>query len=410
MARPGPSALRTLVEHAYRPRESLAVWLDSLVEQTASLFSTELGAVGRLWDSDHHATIGDYAIHVQCARIAHAFARHREHSAHRIDFLRERSNGRPCSTRRVIERGGRTDDYLNRMLQSFDQAGVHDMLQVTSSDDEGLWLTLGVVQDTPRPLVGTAESWTKVRRHLTAALRAQHHFDALRARFDGGGRDVHQRLREALREIDAGSAGLGADEAATLWCELVRGDWRSLDQFDHEGRRYYLLAPKAREEPDQKQLTSSEIELATFVASGRSMKWMALTLGVARSTVNARLKTVLAKLGQRSCLHLVQAFRVEDDCAIPALSLRAHALGSRRYLLAFDLARSSSEDWTCHPSLSSAQRRVVHMALQGLSDRAIAQRLELSPHTVSHHLRRAYARLGVGSRAELFADLGRRPE
>lgn len=409
MGRPGPNALRVLVEHAYEPRESLRAWLDSLVEHTASLFPAELGAVGRLWDGQRLRTIGSYAVEVQSSRAARAFTRHRGRSAHRIDFLREGCPRRgPHSARRALTRAALTDPYLRSMLQTFDHAGVHDMRHLTSCDGEGMWLTLGIVQGEPRPLVGGAECWMRVRRHLAAALHAQHAFDALRARFERGASDTHRRLREGLRELDAESPGLHPEESVALWCELARGAFRSIDHFECEGRRYHVLAPAIDDGPEhQGQLTSSELELAGFVAGGKSEKWIALTLGVARSTVDARLEIVLAKLGQRSPLDLIKAFRVQNGYAVPAISLRAHALGSRRYLLAFDLAPSNRHERRSPPSLTSAQWRVARLALQGLSDRAIAQRLELSPHTVSHHLRHAYARLGVGSRAELFAALNR---
>lgn len=38
---------------------------------------------------------------------------------------------------------------------------------------------------------------------------------------------------------------------------------------------------------------------------------------------------------------------------------------------------------------------------QGLSNREVAERLFLSPHTVSSHLRHVFAKLGVNSRVEL---------
>ena len=400
MGRSGPSALRVLVEHAYEPRESLAGWLDALVERTASLFSTELGAVGRIWDAERRVTVGDYAMCLRSSRAARAFASHRGRTAHRIDFLRD--GGPPVSARRTVS-GGLADDYLRRMRGHFEQAGVHDMRQVTCEGD-GLWLTLGVVQEAPRPIVGTVVRWAQVRRHLATALHAQRSFDALRARFDGEG-DAQERLREGLRVLDAGSPGLVLDEALALWSDVVRGALRTLDRFEREGRQYHLVASTSEPVLEPGGLTADERELATLIASGRSMKWIALTLGVARSTVNARLRSAVAKLGQRSSLDLVRAFHVRDDQLVPALAPRAHALGSGRYLLAFDRERSAANDCARDPSLTRAQWRVVQLAVRGLGDRAIAQRLDLSRHTVSHHLRHAFARLGVGSRAELFAEL-----
>jgi len=51
--------------------------------------------------------------------------------------------------------------------------------------------------------------------------------------------------------------------------------------------------------------------------------------------------------------------------------------------------------------LTPQQRQIVRLASEGLSDREIADRLFLSPRTVSSHLYRSYPKLGVASRHQL---------
>ncbi|HEX6383642.1 MAG TPA: helix-turn-helix transcriptional regulator [Anaerolineae bacterium] len=51
--------------------------------------------------------------------------------------------------------------------------------------------------------------------------------------------------------------------------------------------------------------------------------------------------------------------------------------------------------------LSPREQEIVHLVVAGLSNRAIAQRLEISAHTVSSHLRRVFGKLQVHSRAEM---------
>ena len=52
-------------------------------------------------------------------------------------------------------------------------------------------------------------------------------------------------------------------------------------------------------------------------------------------------------------------------------------------------------------SLTEAELRVARLAATGLTNRDIAEDLELSPHTVESHLRHAFHKLDVRSRVEL---------
>jgi two-component system nitrate/nitrite response regulator NarL len=53
--------------------------------------------------------------------------------------------------------------------------------------------------------------------------------------------------------------------------------------------------------------------------------------------------------------------------------------------------------------LSKRELQVVHCLAEGLSNRQIAERLELSQHTVKNHLFRVFDKLGVSSRIELLS-------
>jgi pSer/pThr/pTyr-binding forkhead associated (FHA) protein len=52
---------------------------------------------------------------------------------------------------------------------------------------------------------------------------------------------------------------------------------------------------------------------------------------------------------------------------------------------------------------SAAERRVFDLLLLGHSEKAVADKLEISRHTVHSHVRKMYRLLGVRSRAELLA-------
>jgi len=52
-------------------------------------------------------------------------------------------------------------------------------------------------------------------------------------------------------------------------------------------------------------------------------------------------------------------------------------------------------------SLTETERTVAGLVASGLTNREVADRIFLSPHTVSFHLRKVYRKLGIGSRVEL---------
>jgi DNA-binding CsgD family transcriptional regulator len=58
--------------------------------------------------------------------------------------------------------------------------------------------------------------------------------------------------------------------------------------------------------------------------------------------------------------------------------------------------------------VSPRQREIMHLVSVGLSDKEIAARLQVSPHTVRTHLQRLYAQHGLRNRAEAAATWTKR--
>lgn len=54
--------------------------------------------------------------------------------------------------------------------------------------------------------------------------------------------------------------------------------------------------------------------------------------------------------------------------------------------------------------LSDAQQRVLRLILEGCTEKQVAARLNLSPHTVHTHMKHVYQALQVHSRGELIAN------
>jgi DNA-binding CsgD family transcriptional regulator len=93
------------------------------------------------------------------------------------------------------------------------------------------------------------------------------------------------------------------------------------------------------------------------------------------------------------------AFDTFVDCEADADARRVgrllRRLGVERRIV------SSTRDKTGWNSLTDAELRIVNMIGDGATNREVAAHLHLSPHTVKAHVRNAFAKLGIRSRAEL---------
>jgi len=77
------------------------------------------------------------------------------------------------------------------------------------------------------------------------------------------------------------------------------------------------------------------------------------------------------------------------------LRSRLRALGVRRRVTT---AEKPAMGWA---AMTKSGLAVPHLAADGLTNREIAERLFVSPHTVNTHLRRVFAKLDVRSRVDL---------
>lgn len=58
--------------------------------------------------------------------------------------------------------------------------------------------------------------------------------------------------------------------------------------------------------------------------------------------------------------------------------------------------------------LTAAERRVVELVCEGLTNPQVAKRLSISSRTVQRHLYEVFRKVGVGSRTALVAEAVRR--
>lgn len=68
-------------------------------------------------------------------------------------------------------------------------------------------------------------------------------------------------------------------------------------------------------------------------------------------------------------------------------------------------AAARHKEWA---SLTTSEQAVCDLVAEGLTNRDVALRLHVSPHTVNTHLRHVFQKLAVSTRAELAARPARR--
>jgi DNA-binding CsgD family transcriptional regulator len=73
--------------------------------------------------------------------------------------------------------------------------------------------------------------------------------------------------------------------------------------------------------------------------------------------------------------------------------------------VSYALVRRAPLSRTPQVSLSPREQEICRLVANGLPNKAIAEVLEVSLWTVSTHLRRIFAKLGVGTRAEMVAHV-----
>ena len=148
--------------------------------------------------------------------------------------------------------------------------------------------------------------------------------------------------------------------------------------------------------------------------AAEALGWVAADTG--RLERSAQLLGIASGVWARTGLSLGFPFGAWHERAIAQLRtrlgtrrletelLRGRALGREEAVaLALSGAVPSTDPASARTPLSERELEVAALAAAGLSNRAIADRLFLSPRTVEKHVEHVMDKLGVGSRAEIAA-------
>ncbi len=203
---------------------------------------------------------------------------------------------------------------------------------------------------------------------------------------------VKNRERARTREQRSDS-----DRALSLWEGLVAGRWSLVDRFESDGKRFVIAYQNDPEVGDPRGLSRRERQVAEYLGLGRSQKEIAYLLGVGAAAVSNAVAGAIDKLGLGGRAELANIFAPhglrarlsEVDIAGETL-----AVGAAPLLDETQLAR-----------LSDSEQDVALDLLRGATTSAIAERRGSSLLTVDTQVKAIFAKLRVGSRIELAAQL-----
>jgi DNA-binding CsgD family transcriptional regulator/DNA-binding Lrp family transcriptional regulator len=242
------------------------------------------------------------------------------------------------------------------------------------------------------------ESTPGVRRHAAWLL-------SLQATADGDPRRAHQWLRamgepERKRLLSRLWPDV-ADEAQLVRIALAAGDRELAESAVADANRRAELSPDvaslAATAAHARGLLDDDVEellraVSLFERSPRSLA-LALAsedLGLAQQRHGTSESGIDAL--SRALVRFARAGATRDAARLRS---RLRALGIRRRITTAD---KPSTGWA---AMTKSELAVAQLASDGLTNREIADRLFVSPHTVNTHLRQVFAKLEVNSRVDL---------
>ncbi|MDO0924137.1 LuxR family transcriptional regulator [Streptomyces sp. TG1A-8] len=153
------------------------------------------------------------------------------------------------------------------------------------------------------------------------------------------------------------------------------------------------------EEPAAK-LTCRELEVLRLLAQGLSNRLIARKLDISEKTVKNHLSNIYCKIGAthrtQAALYAQYAGLTDPGEAAPPASAPAPL--------------PEKDAPPAGPCLTARERGVLCLLAWGLSNRLIAQRLDISEKTVKNHLSNIYCKIGATHRTQAalyaqYADL-----
>lgn len=275
-------------------------------------------------------------------------------------------------------------DLVDVMRGSRAALGIHDCLGLVLHPKPGTAGVLFVGRDSTIAIPRHArELLTRMVLHVEAGLRIRLRPQSVLAVVGVDGRALHRIDGAPDRdELAAGVRGIerartrrhrGDPAVFDLWPALTSGRVSIVERVDG-GRRCYLIVENAPATRALRALTRGEVDVVTHAARGLSSKLIGYALGISSPRVSARLASATHKIGLATRLELVR---------IAAMITRD--------------PRSGLDD----DALTTAERDVLELVGQGLSNAEIARMRNRSARTIANQVASLLRKTGSPTRRKL---------
>jgi DNA-binding CsgD family transcriptional regulator len=315
----------SVVERAYEFDRDAHEWLESLNGAVRGFFPSDVAVSSCIvdmrdgWDV---AAVASSQAEADAARAARFFA---------LDELPEEiqdlfGGSSLSSMSDVLGQSPQT----HPALQEVSDVACTDYLGAVAYDPQGFAIQIGA--EYPRLVTPRSEdvaTWERLTAHIAHGHRLQHGVqdadldasDAL-VRPHGGveyvrdGELQQSRCQRALSQaavnLELARAEFRRDDpsrALDLWPGLLDGTYSLVEQFDTDGKRYYVVRRNDPRLETPAPLSMRERQVTAYVALGKDNRCVAYTLGLSESTVATYLDRALKKLGLDSRADLIRLVR-----------------------------------------------------------------------------------------------------
>ncbi|MET0794134.1 MAG: helix-turn-helix transcriptional regulator [Polyangiaceae bacterium] len=230
--------------------------------------------------------------------------------------------------------------------------------------------------------------------------------------FPNAGRRLTAPLAAALNDserkrlIDVDQTQGGPLDMANLWTALCAGKLRVSKVFQNGPREYMLLDETRGSAQHPQALEVRQARMLERLLAGSSQKAIGIDFGVCSSTVSMSVGAGLSRLGLHCSVSRLPLL-------LNLVVLSGHAVGHSARGCVADArtgARLISVEWprgSLLDPLTSSERAVVELLIEGLTAREIAKRRATSMRTVANQLAAAFTKFKLSGRVELMAHLAK---